>query len=104
MAELVNTVQAINLIALNPAIRGGRAYLLGTTITVADVIIARHYHHLDADGIADWYGLTLAQVYAALSYYYEHKPEIDQQIRGQIRQAEQLRESQVGSRTALLSG
>ncbi len=101
--ETINTVQSINLIATNPHIRSGRPYILDTTVTVADVVIARNYHQLDADGIADWYSLTLPQVYAALSYYYAHKTRIDAQIREQIRHAEQLKEKHVGNEHPLLS-
>ena len=67
-------LQSINLIAINPKVRNGRPYIIGTTLTVADVAIAKIYHHQDPDGIADWYGLTLPQVYVALAYYYDHKP------------------------------
>lgn len=98
----MDVIQSINLIAINPKIRRGRPHIVGTTVTVVDVAIARIYHHQDADGIADWYGLSLAQVYAALSYYYEHKAEMDEQIRAQIRHAEELEEKQVGNEGSLL--
>ena len=97
-------VQTIDLIATSPEVRGGRAHIVGTGVTVADVAIARIYHGLDGDGIADWYGLTLPQVYAALASYYEHKEEIDDLIRSQIRRTETLKESQVGSKNRILSG
>jgi uncharacterized protein (DUF433 family) len=100
----MNTVQSINLIAINPDVRNGRAHVLGTTITVADIALVKIYHGLDADGLADWYGLTLSQVYAALAYYYDHKESIDEQIRAQISRAESHKESRVGSRHSLLSG
>ena len=98
----MNTLQSINLIAINPNIRRGRPHIVGTTVTVADVAIARIYHGQDADGIADWYSLSLAQVYAALSYYYDHKTEIDEQIRVQIRRAEALEEGRIGNEGSLL--
>ncbi len=101
--ENTDTIQAIELIATNPVIRHGRPYILNTTVTVSDIVIAKNYHNLDADGIADWYGLTLPQVYAALAYYYAHKPDIDEMIRTQFRRAEQLKENRVGSRHTLLS-
>ncbi len=97
-------VQTIDLIATSPEVRGGRAHIVGTGVTVADVAIARIYHGLDGDGIADWYGLTLPQVYAALASYYEHKEEVDSQIREQIRRAEALKENRVGSQNRVLSG
>lgn len=100
----MNTIQAIETIAINPDIRNGRPHIVGTSVTVADVIIAKLYHQQDSDGIADWYGLSLAQVYGALAYYYAHKDEIDEQIRAQIRKAEQMKEQRVGSKAALLPG
>jgi uncharacterized protein (DUF433 family) len=93
----MTTVQTINLIAVDPYVRSGRPYILGTTVTVSDVAIARLYHDKDADGIANWYGLSLPQAYAALAYYYEHKDEIDLEIRQQITRAEELKERRVGS-------
>lgn len=83
--------------------RSGRPYVIGTTVTVADVVMTKLYHGQDADGIADWYGLTLAQVYAALAYYYDHKSAIDEQIRAQIRRAETTKEQRIGSPNSLLS-
>lgn len=94
----MTTVQTIDLIAIDPYIRSGRPYIIGTTVTVSDVAIAKLYHDKDPDGIADWYGLSLPQVYAALAYYYEHKETIDIEIRQQISRAEMLREQRVGAR------
>lgn len=99
----MTTIQVIEAIGTDPEVRNGRPYLVGTTVTVADVAIARLYHGLDAEGIADWYGLSLPQAYAALAYYYEHKPEIDSQVRAQIRRAEALKEQRVGAADSLLS-
>lgn len=96
-------VQAIQVIAVNPHVRSGRPYIIGTSVTVADVAIAKNYHNQDADGIADWYGLTLPQVYGALAYYYEHKADLDQIIRDQIKRAENLKEKRIGNGNSLLS-
>ncbi len=99
---MTDSMQSINLIAINLKVRSGRPSIIGTTVTVADVAIALIYHGQNPDGIADWYGLTLPQVYAALAYYYDHKPEIDEQIRSQIRRAEALKERGVGNEGSLL--
>lgn len=96
------TIQSINLIATNEKVRKGRPYIIGTTITVADVAIVKIYHGQDADGIAEWFDLTLPQVYAALAYYYEHKEEMDEQIRAQTQRAKELKEKRVGSKGSLL--
>jgi len=71
---------------------------------VADVAVARLYHALDAEGIAEWYDLTLSQTFAALAYYYEHKHELDAQIRAQMRRAESLKDRRVGGADSLLPG
>lgn len=60
---------------------GGRAKIAGTRFPVSSVVgytlrlgispdeLVRHFNHL-----------TLAQVYDAMSYYYDHKKEIDKEI------------------------
>jgi uncharacterized protein (DUF433 family) len=98
----METIQALNLIATSPKVRGGRPYVIGTTVTVTDVIMARLYHNQEVEGIASWYDLTLSQVYAALAYYYEHKEEVDEQIREQVRRAKAVKEQRFGSQDSLL--
>jgi uncharacterized protein (DUF433 family) len=98
----MDIMQSINLIAINPKVRSGRPYIVGTTITVADVAIVKIYHGQDPDEIAAWYDLSLPQVYAALAYYYDHKAEMDDQIREQIRRAQELKEKRVGNAHSLL--
>lgn len=100
----MESIQSINLIAIDPQVRSGRPYIISTTVTVADIAVAKIYHGQDVDGIADWYGLSLPQVYAALAYYYEHKSVIDEQIQQQIRKAESFKEKRVGNEGSLLSG
>lgn len=95
-------VQAIEVIAINPNVRSGRPYIIGTSVTVTDVAMAKNYHNQDADGIADWYGLTLSQVYGALAYYYDHKAELVQTIRAQIKQSENFKEKRIGNGNSLL--
>lgn len=98
------TIQSINLIGINEKVRNGRPYIIGTTVTVADVAIVKIYHGQDADGIAGWFDLSLPQVYAALAYYYDHKEEMDEQIRAQIQRARELKENQIGSRHRMKFG
>lgn len=98
----MQTVQSINLIAIDERVRHGRPYILDTSVTVSDVAIVKIYHGQDADGIAEWYGLTLPQVYATLAYYYENRDSIDDDIRAQIRRAEELKETGAGSEGTLL--
>ena len=98
----MQVVQSIDLIAINPNVRRGRPFIVGTSVTVADVAIAHIYHGQDADGIASWYALSLPQTYAALAYYYAHQTAIDEQIRAQIQDAEALAAGEVDSKRSLL--
>ncbi|MBI5958661.1 MAG: DUF433 domain-containing protein [Chloroflexi bacterium] len=100
----MDTMLGINLIAMNPEVRAGRPYLLGTTITVADIAIAKIFHRLEPEEIAENHNLTLPQVYAALAYYYDHKAEIDANIQERRRLAAEMKEKRVGSRHQSLFG
>ena len=94
----MNTILAINRIAANPAVRSGRPYIVGTTLTVADVAIAHVFWMMNADAIADYYDISLPQVYAALAYYYDHKDEIDASIKERRQLAAAMKEKRIGSR------
>ena len=100
----METMLSINLIVSNPDVRGGRPTIAGTGVTVADVAIAKIFHGQDADSIAQWYDLTLPQVYAALAHYYAHKEEIDADIKRRDDIAKIMKEKRVGSRHSSLSG
>ncbi len=78
---MVDTILNINLIASNPEVRGGRPVVAGTGICVSDIAAMTIFQRLAPDTIAAEYGLTLAQVYAALAYYYGHKAEVDRELR-----------------------
>jgi uncharacterized protein (DUF433 family) len=88
MSEMV---LAIEEIVSDPKIRGGRPVIKGTGLRVTDVM----YTHLTGDRlspeeIAEHYGLTVGQVHAALAYYYLHQAEIDEQLRRENEDTEQL--------------
>jgi len=100
----METILAIHLIGANPTVRNGRPYILGTTITVADIAVARVFWRMDADEIADYYDLQLPSVYAALAYYYDHKAAIDASLHSRRTLAEQMKEQRVGSRHPPLFG
>ncbi len=99
-----NVVHAIDQIATNPQVRNGRPFIVGTTITVADIAVAKIFWMMNAEEIADHFRLTLPQVYAALAFYYDHKVEIDQSIEDRRRLAEEMKEKRVGSRHSSLFG
>jgi uncharacterized protein (DUF433 family) len=68
-------------IEITPGVAGGKPRIAGHRITVQDVVIWHERLGLSADEIATEYELTLADVYAALAYYYDRRPELDEAIR-----------------------
>lgn len=97
------TRHIIDLIISDKAIRNGQACIAGTQVRVIDIALAKIAHAQDADGIAEWYDLSLPQVYAGLAYYYEHKSEVDADIREQMKQSREMKEQGIGRRHSLLS-
>lgn len=100
----METIQSINLIATNPKVRNGRPCIAGTGIEVSTIAIAKIVHMQSTDEIASDYKLSIAQVYAALAYYYEHKAEIDATIQERDKLAREMKEKRVGSRHSPLPG
>ncbi len=63
-----------------PDTAGGKPRIRGRRITVQDIAIQHERLGKGADEIAGEYDLTLADVYAALAYYFDHREEIDARI------------------------
>lgn len=83
------------LIDRDPRIRGGRPKIAGTGVTVMR-IAGWHNQGFIPEEIAAKFGhLSLAQVHAALAYYYTNKDEIDSDIGAEERAAETLMQAQV---------
>lgn len=99
----MNVVQTIESIVINPNIRGGRPCIAETGLRVTDVVIAHLFHRRTPDETPSDYAVSLAHVYAALASYYEHKLELDEDIRQQIVQAKQAKEQLLGGTAPLLS-
>jgi len=100
----MDTLLSINLIATNPEVRSGRPVVAGTGVCVSDIVMAMLFHQRNADDLASDFGLMLAQTHAALAYYYEHKPQIDEEIRQRRVKDAEVKEKQIGSRHTLLFG
>jgi uncharacterized protein (DUF433 family) len=64
-------------IEITPEVCGGKPRIAGTRIRVQDIYIWHELHGLTADEIVDAYPhLTLGDVYAALTYYHDHREAI----------------------------
>jgi uncharacterized protein (DUF433 family) len=67
-------------IEMSPDVAGGKPRIAGRRITVQNVVVWHERMGRTPDEIAAEYDLTLADVYAALAYYFDHREEIDQSI------------------------
>ena len=65
-------------IVQTPGVVSGKPRITGRRITVQNIVVWHEHLGFSVDEIATQYDLTLAEIYAALAYYYDHKAEIDQ--------------------------
>ena len=79
-------------IEITPGIAGGKPRIAGHRITVQNIAIWHERLGLSVDEIATEYDLTLADVHAALAYYFDHRAEIDRSIEDGEAFAETLRQ------------
>jgi uncharacterized protein (DUF433 family) len=86
-------ILAIEEIVSDPKVRGGRPVIRGTGITVMNVVLAHTTgDKFPLERVADGYGLTLAQVHAAMAYYYLHQAELDERLQLEKQETERLLE------------
>ena len=67
-------------IEITPGTSGGKPRIAGHRITVQDVVVLHEKLGRSADEIASEYGLSLADIHAALAYYFDNREEIDLSI------------------------
>lgn len=71
-----------NHIEITPGICGGKPHISGHRIRVQDIVIWHEKLGLSPDEIILHYPtLTFSDIYAALSYYFDHQEQIDNDIR-----------------------
>lgn len=99
----MDVVQSIDLIVKNPDIRGGKPCVAGTQLRVTDLVMAHLFHDRSPADLTSDYEISLAQAYAALAYYYQHKDELDDDIRQQILRARTAKEQLTGGQPSFLS-
>ncbi|VXD24392.1 conserved hypothetical protein [Planktothrix serta PCC 8927] len=69
-------------IQITPDVCGGKPRIAGHRIKVQDIVIWSEEMGMSPDEILYHYpSITLADVYAALAYYHDHREEIRSQIR-----------------------
>ena len=86
------TVQLLdNYIEMTPEIVGGKPRIAGRRITVQNIVIWHEWMGLSADEIATDYDLGLAEIYAALAYYFNNPQQIDQSIKDGLAFVEEMK-------------
>jgi uncharacterized protein (DUF433 family) len=79
-------------ITKTPGVCGGKACIAGHRIRVMDVVIQYERRGLSPEEIVYQYpSITLADVHAALAYYFDHRAEIEADFRHDQELAEKLR-------------
>lgn len=68
-------------IIATPGVVGGKPRIAGRRIAVRNIVIWHERLGKSADEIADEYDLSLSDIYAALAYYFDHRAEIDRDLR-----------------------
>ncbi len=88
-----NVVQQTYIVQ-EKGICGGQPRIDGTRVKVQHIALEYERLGWSADQICDAHpGLTLAQVHAAISYYYDHKEKIDESIRKDEEFADRLQKN-----------
>jgi uncharacterized protein (DUF433 family) len=77
----------------------GRAYVQGTRSRVSMIVCDTINGLSPSDIHREYPHLSLAQIHAALSYYYDHKAEVDSEIERELAYADAMREQAIVART-----
>lgn len=90
-----------SLITSSPEIQGGRPIVRGTGTTVGRIVTLYKQGYSTDDIVADKDYLTLAQVHAALAYYYTNPQAIDSDLAAEAAEYERLAKLQHDSALAV---
>lgn len=75
-----------------PEICGGRVCIAGTRIRVQDIYVWHELQGISADEIASRFEhISMADVYAALAYFWDHRDEMQSQMQEEAAFVEQMK-------------
>ena len=83
-------------ISARPGVCGGRPCIAETRIAVMDVVALTRRGYFPVEVVDAFPHLTLAQVHAALAYYYDHQTEVDASFAEEDRMVEAHRKADPG--------
>jgi len=67
-------------IEISPHILGGQPHIVGHPVSVQDIALWYERMGLTAEQIASKHNLSLAEVFAALAYYFHYRDKFDKSI------------------------
>ena len=79
-----------SLISRRPGLHGGRPCIAGTGVTVRRIAVLHNMGEIPEEIVRNFGHLSLAQVHAALAYYYANKAEIDADLEAEEREYDDL--------------
>jgi uncharacterized protein (DUF433 family) len=81
-----------NRITKTPGVCGGRACIAGHRVRVLDIVAWHEHQGMTPDDIVSHVpSLTLADVHAALAYYFDHMAETQEEMRSERELVEKFR-------------
>jgi uncharacterized protein (DUF433 family) len=81
-------------IAITPDTCGGKPRIAGHRIKVSDIVICHEHNGMSPKQIVEAFPtINMAEVYAALSYYWDHRSEIDEEIKADEEYFEKMSKS-----------
>lgn len=92
MADTIN-LDMVHIVSTENVL-GGQPRIDGHRISVAQVASCHVRGGWPVEEIAEAFNLTLAEVHAALSYYYDHQEEIDKALQAEEEWVEQIKKEQ----------
>jgi uncharacterized protein (DUF433 family) len=79
-------------ITKTPGVCGGKACIAGHRIRVMDVVVWHEHRGMSPEEIVTVFpSITLADVYAALAYYLDHREDVEAEFRHEEEMAEKYR-------------
>ena len=92
-------------IEATPGVLGGKPRIAGHRIRVMDIVVWHEGRGMSPDEIVDHYpGITLADVYAALAYYLDHRDEIEAEFERETKLVAVAKSQHVSRLQAKLNG
>src|SRR5689334_12833217 len=88
----MNTTKSERFVS-KPGVCGGKPCVAGTRIRVQDIYVWHELQGKSADEIVSRFPqLTMADVYGALEYYWDHRDEMQRQMREETAFVEQMKQ------------